>query len=331
MTDTERERKHQLDLQRLMDSHDNGQMSTHQRELLRQSELRRLEELRAAGRPLRPHDFTPQQWFALGTEPYDDEWGPQAAHDAFLHVAGPQQRPRASRRSFFLYEDTVELCHDLRMEFPGCSNADEEDMISFEALRDVIREGNVILEFVGLGQRDQFIRCWDIVALATYVASAVIVGQRPVHPLTREPFLLEDLAVLGLAFCVLNAKPSFVRCRYPPSTLECVSRTNKTLQKQWCEWLELCDLEKARSSQLRTRVWSALRHPYQFFTSLLHQGQAQKPPRGFPDTLRSVKPFADMIHKDVYFQTLTRNLKSFARTQAKYASVPKRSRAKTSR
>lgn len=244
-----------------------------------------------------------------------EEWvdPPDRGYDAmcqFFRYTPPAATEH--QQHFFLYEDVADACRSLGFEFPGCTNIGDADSISLQPIRDLVQEGRVIMEFVSLGTPDQFIRCWDIAALATYVATNVVVCREPTHPFTRAPLSMDDIALIGLAFAVLFCADRDYAMSHDDvrvADIRQLENTNRIMRAKWCEWLELCEIDAARARTIQARVTQALQHPYEFFTSFM--GRAQPMPRDFPRSLQSVKPFGDMINKQNYFETLTSNVSRY--------------------
>lgn len=245
-----------------------------------------------------------------------EEWvdPPDRGEDAWCQFFrnNPDAIRTEHQQQFFLAEDVADACRSLGFEFPGCTNLEDADSISLQPIRDLVQQGRVIMEFVSLGTPDQFIRCWDIAALATYVATNVAVCRAPTHPFTRAPLSMDDIALIGLAFAVLFEADRDYAMSHDDiriADMRQLENTTRIMRAKWCEWLELCDIDAARARTINARVRQALRQPYEFFTSYL--GRAQRMPRDFPRSLQSVKPFGDMINKQLYFETLTSNVSRY--------------------
>jgi hypothetical protein len=201
--------------------------------------------------------------------------------------------------TYFLYQDVKEVFSELGADFPGCSNISDDDTISMEPIRELVDKEQVIVQFT-LGGK--FIRCWDIGNLAVVVATAAIACEIPVNPLTREEFTMDDIAMIGLAFCVVYIGTADTdRMAMSAENRRHLETIYETMKDKWDKY----NMSRAD----RDRVKENLQNPYPFFSGLM--GESKQAPPEFPNSLNSIKPFADMINKDMYFRILRENVETY--------------------
>lgn len=109
-----------------------------------------------------------------------------------------EPKPQYERYQLFLFDDVQT---EWVKYFPK-SPIDKSvilDAIFMQPLNEEIPDNQIMIEFVDAGTR-----CWDIVTLTALMAYQLIRGETPSHPITQKPFTIPTIAMLAMAFVMIE-------------------------------------------------------------------------------------------------------------------------------